>query len=359
MQERKHPYQGLPDYQFWKSEVAIEDGSLFDPVHQVSFVIEPDVPVMTAGSCFAQHVARHLSGSGFNFLVTEAAHPIIPTELAREYGYGLYTARYGNIYTARQLKQLLQRSYGQLQPIETAWRNTRGQVVDPFRPQIQKDGFISETELLRDRDTNFTAVREAIEKLGVLVFTLGLTETWVDKRDDTVFPIAPGVFGGVYQEEVFSFRNFSVAEVIEDLQWCIDFIRARNSSANFIFTVSPVALNATAENKHVFVATTASKAVLRAAAEVVCSGNRACDYFPSYEIITSPYVRGRYFAPDCRSVTEAGVEHVMRVFFRHYGNIGKSMAGKRSKQVDKVDLHTHDMQKIIDVLCDEEAISNI
>jgi hypothetical protein len=40
------------------------------------------------------------------------------------------------------------------------------------------------------------------------------------------------------------------------------------------------------------------------------------DYFPSYEIITHPAYRGRFFAPNLRSVLPEGVDHVMTQFFR-------------------------------------------
>jgi hypothetical protein len=39
------------------------------------------------------------------------------------------------------------------------------------------------------------------------------------------------------------------------------------------------------------------------------------DYFPSYEIITHPAYRGRFFAPNLRSVLPEGVDHVMTQFF--------------------------------------------
>ena len=64
------------------------------------------------------------------------------------------------------------------------------------------------------------------------------------------------------------------------------------------------------------VATGYSKAVLRVAAEQLCRRPDIA-YFPSYEVVTGAFARGRYFAEDLRSVTEAGVEHVMRLFFRH------------------------------------------
>ena len=81
-----------------------------------------------------------------------------------------------------------------------------------------------------------------------------------------------------------------------------------NPRVKVILTVSPVPLVATAEEAHVLVATTLSKSVLRVAAEVVSARGRDVAYFPSYEIITGPQARGRYFAEDLRSVTDEGVD---------------------------------------------------
>ncbi|MEO1191090.1 MAG: GSCFA domain-containing protein [Pseudomonadota bacterium] len=317
----KHPYIGLPDYQFWKHEPAVDPDLPMDPVVDVSFSITTDEPVVTAGSCFAQHVARALARAGFNFHVTEKAHEALIPKAARLNNYTMFSARYGNIYTARQLKQLLQRAYREYVPTESVWIGKMGSFVDPFRPQIQPGGFISTAELERDRDIHLAAVRRAVESLSVFVFTLGLTEAWIDQRDGAVFPLAPGVAGGVYDEEIFAFKNFTVAEIVADMQWSLDFIRARNPNSKFILTVSPVPLNATYLNRHVFVSTTLSKSILRVAAEEVTQNNDRCDYFPSYEIITSPFARGRSYAPDCREVRPIAVAEVMRVFMKHYAGI--------------------------------------
>ena len=64
-----------------------------------------------------------------------------------------------------------------------------------------------------------------------------------------------------------------------------------------ILTVSPVPLVATAAGKHVLVATTYSKSVLRVACEEVCQKAADVMYFPSYEIITGNYNRGSYSSP--------------------------------------------------------------
>ncbi len=319
--DRPHPYIGKPDYQFWANEPAIESRKGFDPVVGVSFPLAREEPIAAAGSCFAQHVSKVLQHVGFNFLVTEEAHPIIPDRVAQKYHYGSFTARYGNIYTARQLRQLLERAFGRFEPLEACWIGPEGGLVDPFRPQIHPGGFINRRELEIDRDRHLAAVRKAFESLSCFIFTLGLTEAWVDRRDGAVFPLAPGVAGGTFDPELFEFKNFTVAEVTQDLQWSFDFIRSINRGAKFIVTVSPVPLNATYLDQHVFLSSVYSKSVLRVAAGTVCEATENCDYFPSYEIVNNPYHRFSAFAENCREVTPEGVAHVMQVFLKHYADL--------------------------------------
>lgn len=316
--------------------------------------------VVTAGSCFAQHLGRHLAQAGFCHFLTEPAHPLFDDALAHRFGYGLFSARYGNLYTPRQLLQLLHRAYGLFTPLQLFWpRGSEPRVVDPFRPQIQPDGFTSPAELAADRAVHFAAIRAAVEQMQVFVFTLGLTEAWQDSRDGAIFPLAPGVAGGVYDPETVRFRNFDEGETAADLTAALGFIRAKNPAVRIVLTVSPVPLNATYEDRHVYISTTLSKAMLRLAAERVAAAFDACCYFPSYEIITAPHVRARYFAEDCREVLPAGVDHVMRLFFRHFAaESGAAPVQAQDTAKTEVAAHLKKMEAAIDLLCDEQAITN-
>lgn len=368
---KRHPYVGLPDRQFWQtgSDQVGSDGAefaVFDPVSDVPFQITTETRIVTAGSCFAQHVGHRLATGGFTHYIAEPAHPMFDADLSREFAYGIFSARYGNIYTARQLLQLLHRAYGQFTPLADDWPHKSGEgprVVDPFRPQIQPDGFVSVAELAADREQHFASVRAAIETMDVFVFTLGLTEAWEDTRDGAIFPLAPGVAGGVWDPETVGFRNFDETETAADLIAALAFIRDRNPSVRIILTVSPVPLNATFECRHVVVSTAWSKAVLRIAAEKATRAFDACCYFPSYEIITAPQVRGRYFAADGREVLEAGVDHVMRLFFHHFaaGVVipDDDIAETPTEQVKTMQDEMAAVERQIELLCDEQAITNL
>ncbi|MEO6359672.1 MAG: GSCFA domain-containing protein [Sphingomicrobium sp.] len=328
-----------------------------DPVGIFELRIEPQTKVATAGSCFAQHISRYLRKSGFNYFVAEQGHPILSAKARTANNYGLFSARFGNVYTARQLLQMFERAYGRFCPAEDVWHQAEDVVLDPFRPTTQPGGFISEAEMRLDRAQHLAAVRYMFEKLDVFVFTLGLTECWRSRSDGAVFPICPGVEGGQFDADQHEFYNQSTEDVIADLTAFRDALVAVNPEAQIIFTVSPVPLVATAEpGANVLSATTYSKSVLRVSAEALRRRFENVHYFPSYEVITGAFNRGAYYAADLRNVLEDGVGHVMRLFMQH--------ATSAEPATDAVDPHVDQTapsdhfsaaERLVEVECDEVA----
>lgn len=123
-----------------------------------------------------------------------------------------------------------------------------------------------------------------------------------------------------------------------------------------LFTVSPVSLVATFSDRHVLSATTYSKSVLRVAAETIVREHQGVDYFPSYEIITGPQSRGRYFDQDLRSVLPEGVAQVMKVFDRHYLGDMVDSAPRPAPTASPKATAAQEYAALQNIVCDEEAI---
>jgi hypothetical protein len=352
----EHPYKRLPDKAFWRRSVADLPADRIDPVGTFKLALKPETRVATAGSCFAQHIARHLEKSGFRYYVTEPGHPLLSKGVRDAHNYGVFSARYGNLYTARQLLQLFERAYGRFSPVEDAWIEPERSVRDPYRPTVQPRGFVSVAEMRADQAQHLAAVREMFETLEVFVFTLGLTECWESRVDGAVFPLCPGVEGGKFDAEKHAFRNQEVTEVISDLSQFVEGLKGVNPCAQIVLTVSPVPLAATADpGAHVLSATTYSKSVLRVAAETVRRHYDHVHYFPSYEIITGAFNRGRYFAQDLRNVTEEGVSHVMRLFVQHATGGATGVAAPTERSESRDDFLAR-AEAVVDVECDEAAL---
>jgi hypothetical protein len=347
------PYNDFADSAFWARAVAGADPAAFDPVVNVRFAIRPEDRVATAGSCFAQYIGPALTQSGYRYFVPEDCHPMFSDGVKRRFGFGVFSCRYGNIYTARQLVQLFDRACNKWVPQEPAWRSG-DRIVDPFRPHIQPWGFRSLQELEVDRAQHFRAVRAMFGQCSVFVFTLGLTEAWVSRTDGAVFPVCPGCGAGTFDGSRYEFRNFSYEEVLDDMHRFVERIRAVNPAVRILLTVSPVALVATAEDRHVLVSTVYSKAVLRAVAGALEKSYPFLDYFPAYEIVTGPQAGNRFLDQSRRGVTDEGVAAVMRVMMKHYGTgaggVEQTMMETRQPATDGTG------RSLMEVVCEEEHL---
>ena len=100
-----NPYQTLPPEAFWKLAVAERD--LHDVVNiwAPRYEIAPTDPVVTFGSCFAQHIGRALKRRGYRWLCTEQRPNGLGDENTHRFNYEIFSARTGNIYTTSLLLQ--------------------------------------------------------------------------------------------------------------------------------------------------------------------------------------------------------------------------------------------------------------
>lgn len=311
------PYSALKDYQFWRRSVSRTEVHLFDPVVKPRFQIAAEAKVATAGSCFAQNISRRLREIGFNYFVPESGDHL-PADQRTAQNYGIFSARFGNIYTTRQLHQLFMEAFGERTPAEQAWRRPDGRYVDPYRQQVEPDGFGSVEDVALDRARHLIAVRRMFLEADIFIFTMGLTEAWRSKVDGSIFPLAPGVVAGEFDPERYEAVNFDVAEVYADLARFLDQLKLVNPDVKVLLTVSPVPLIATFEDRNVLCSTTYSKSVLRVVADMVTRAYPWAEYFPSYEIFTGSNTGGLYYEADHREVSRIGVAHAMRCFLGNY-----------------------------------------
>lgn len=306
-----HPYKSAPDRAFWDRSVA----DAFDPADvpdRPSLSLDTGDSFMSAGSCFAANVRRYLEAAGLRYVVTEQTHPAFALGKPDMY-YDAFSARYGNIYTARQMTQLLERALGLFAPQEDHWI-VGGHWIDPYRPGLRHPAS-SHLEFQLLTQQHLSAVRAAVAGATVLVFTLGLTEAWLSAADGAIFPACPGTVNGEFDPERHVFHNFSVTEVIDDLGLMVERAREINPALKVVLTVSPVPLVATATGRHVLTATTYSKSILRVAADEVASNLADVAYFPAYELVTGPQAPYEAYLDDRRNVSESAVAGVMSSFF--------------------------------------------
>jgi hypothetical protein len=314
----KSPYSKVPRKAFWRAGVVDTDKSLWPELIEPKFAISSDTAIATAGSCFAQHIGRVLKDQGMNVLDAEPAPSSLSSAQAQRSGYGIYSARYGNIYTPRQLRELLEDMSQQTVHPSLFWEKG-DRFYDALRPGTEPDGYSSLVEAMGARQLHLARVAQLFASSDVLVFTPGLTEGWIDTNVDRVLALAPGVIAGTYDTERYTFHNFTYDELCADLEAIHRGLRAINPKIKLLLTVSPVPLTATASGEHVLTATTYSKSALRAAVGHMSQTYTSVDYFPSYELVTTWAQNISAFEENLRSVRPEMVAQVMSVFLRAYG----------------------------------------
>lgn len=348
-----NPYRSQPRYAFWRRAISGVPPFEVGDWYRKRFSLD-GAKIATAGSCFAQHIGRRLRGNGFEYLDAEPAPALLDPQDHQAWGYGVFSGRYGNVYTTRQFLQLIRRARGTFTPAEEGWEKGGG-IVDPFRPNLEPEPFGSVAEMQAARRDHLDRVAALFAEADVFVFTLGLTEAWLSTVDGAVFPLCPGTAGGTFDATRHAFFNFNVAEVREDLDAAMALLRSINPQMRFLLTVSPVPLMATATADQVAVATAYSKAVLRAVAGELYQAHDFVDYFPSFEIVTARFMPQSFFAEDRREVTEEAVDHVMSFFFAEHRPIeGAESLIVKTRRAQKAMLEESDNRQ--KVICDEELL---
>lgn len=341
------PYANLGEAAFWRASVAERhpyDLSL--PMREP--LLRPQDRIATAGSCFAQHIGKQLKRRGARYVDLEPLPGAIPPEEAARFGYGLFSCRYGNVYTTRQLLQLLREAIGERSPSEQVWTKG-GRYYDALRPSVDPVGHDSAADILHLRRAHLARVKQLLTSIDVFVFTMGLTETWAARSDGTVYPSAPGTLAGEWDATKYEFLNLRYTDVMSDLRAALDIMRAANPALRVILTVSPVPLKATASGEHVLIANSQSKSTLRAVAGDLAADDPRVSYFPSYELIASHSMRAMFFDPDLRSVNAGGVDFVMAKFFDE-GSTSSAPRGISAVPMTQPPPSSH-----LDLVCDEEA----
>jgi len=310
-----HPYESLPEDRFWRSAVGERDALDITGLWKPKMRISRRTRIVTAGSCFAQHFAKALVARRYRWQDHEPGPPGLTPAQRLDYHYGTFSFRTGNIYTPRMLRQWLTWALTDTPVPPEVWERD-GRFYDPFRPGVEPGGFHSPAELYASRQDTLAAIWSAVIGSQVFVFTMGLTEAWADRASGVEYAVCPGTIAGSFDPKRHLFVNHGFAALVADMQAVMQLLQAANPRMRLLLTVSPVPLTATASGQHVLLATSHSKSMLRAVASELTGTEALVDYFPSYEIITQPAYRGRFYAPNLRSVLPEGVDHVMRCFFQ-------------------------------------------
>jgi len=248
----------------------------------VSPIIAASSYVTAFGSCFAQHIRKYLRDKTQRFVVKSKALPII------HFGEGINT------------------TFAIRQQFDWAWNNCN----------FEESLWYSKTERVEPTEDNRIETRAIFDKTDVFILTLGLSEVWSNKVTKEVF--WRGIPKEQFNPEIHEFRVSTVSENLENLQHVVQTIKANNTTAKIIFTLSPVPLVATFRPVSCVTANTVSKAILRVAVDELMRINYSDVYYwPAYEIIKE-WQNGSPYEEDNRHIRQEVVQVVLDKFSQSY-----------------------------------------
>ena len=175
-------------------------------------------------------------------------------------------------------------------------RRPDGALVDPFRPVVEPDGF-ADTDACTPTGPRTSPPSGRVRGSDVLVFTMGLTEAWRPVADGAVFAAAARRGAAdLRTRRATSSSTSASTRYVTRCGGCASGSRSVNPALRILLTVSPVPLIATFEHRHVLVSTTASKSILRVAADEACASSTSST--------TSPRTRSSAPPVQCATTSE-------------------------------------------------------
>ena len=351
-----HAYSTLQPRASWRT--AIADAGGFDIADRLTpkLSFAASTRFAAGGGCLAQHIGREFKHRGLTCLDVEPAPDFMSADEAAAFGYGVHSARYGNISTSRQLLQLIQRAFFDAVPREGLWQTADGRWVDAFRPTIEKGGFGSPEEVLAMRETHLDAVRKLFLQTDVFIFALDLTETWENISDGFVYPMRPGTVGGEFDPQKYRLRDLTTSDVVADLDEFIRLTHKFNPDFRMVLTVSPALQTAVASVDHLVMATMQSTAVLHAAATAIAEKHEIVDYFPTHELFSSPDSLDESFEPDLKTARPEELAHRLGELISAHVQASPMTAALPQQPAPAV---TQDMRHRDDVLCDYVILAQL
>lgn len=95
MSGKANPYERFPSRAFWSQSVT-RGWNPVDIFVGADALLRPSDHIVSAGSCFAGNIVPFLEFAGYDYVRTEHIE-----DADARFGYGIYSAGYGNIYSVR------------------------------------------------------------------------------------------------------------------------------------------------------------------------------------------------------------------------------------------------------------------
>ncbi|GAA4272729.1 GSCFA domain-containing protein [Aquimarina gracilis] len=257
--------------------------------------------VMTLGSCFAENV-------GEKFKYYQFRNTVNP---------------FGILFHPKAIETFLWMASQDEKYTETDvfYHNERWHCFDVHSSLSNRDKY----SLVIDLNDKLLLAKKKIEAATHIFITLGTSWVYRLKSLDMVVANCHKI-----PQKEFDKELLSVDEIIQCLQNCLQLIKTLNSTAQVIFTVSPV--------RHIkdgFVENNRSKSHLLSAVYEVVSKVQNSIYFPSYELMMDELRDYRFYGSDMIHPNEIAIQYIWERFSEIWISDSAKNTMKRVEEVQK------------------------
>lgn len=253
------------------------------------FVLNPELPVVLLGSCFASNILARMERCGW-----EAVNPL------------------GTLYNPFSIRRSLEIA---LLMGEGKEKEARERVEESMFWGLDKwRSWLYDTSLASsDRERSVVEFLERGKMLcdklregAPLFVTFGTAWCYrfAEGRGDYIVANCHKQPAAMFERS-----RADVREIKDDWLEMVDRLKAFSPGIKIIFTVSPVR-----HLKDGFERNAVSKAILRLAVDEICGTRDFCHYFPAYEIVNDDLRDYRFYASDLVHPSEQAVEYIWEKF---------------------------------------------
>jgi hypothetical protein len=173
---------------------------------------------------------------------------------------------------------------------------------------------------LKKVNENLTILKNSIKNSDAIIITLGLIETWIDKKSEIAWHAFHGeALKKKSIDDKAYFKKLNYTEVVDCLKNMIN-ILVNDLNKKIIFTVSPIPMAFTFSENDVVVANRYSKSLLRSSIENFID-NKSVFYFPSFEIVVDSIGIEKSFIKDKIHISPNLFEnYIGPLFFKNFFN---------------------------------------
>ncbi len=264
------------------------------PTPNFPFQLHHQTPIVSIGSCFAEHIGARLER--LKFPICRNPFGILYNPMSIGKGLQLLLEDYS--FSEKDLVQ-------------------HNGIWHSFQHHSQFSG-LDKAEVLANIRATSTQASKVLHSSNRLILTFGTAYVYEHLEQQEIVANCHKIPATKFQK-----RRLDIAEIVAAYRPLFQKLKTKNSEIEILLTVSPV--------RHIrdgIIENQRSKATLLLAIDALCEAFDFVHYFPAYEIVMDDLRDYRFYQADLLHPSEVAIDYVWEVF-------EKSLFSEETKQLNK------------------------